>query len=202
MALAKAHSMGCSVINSWVSRAKSWNDQGKFYVHSSYALLEKLAPTFVDNCPFVGNCLTLKMMCHTMIPGWKHMICPKDCLGLVLGWTITRGSLIALQMIFLSRKFFIVFVIWKAYCCRSVWEAQGWMHTTAIRLTDSTIETSSTGKAFKFEKCMGNNGWYKALSSAIKLLKNPGEVLQLLTHDHYKSSLLCFFPNRIIQLTF
>ncbi len=60
-------------------------------------LLEKFGPMFPGNMPFdeSGMIVEFKYTC-----GQKRKVQPKDCLGLVLVWTRTSGSLNVLSFIF------------------------------------------------------------------------------------------------------
>jgi len=62
------------------------------------SLLQKFAPLFDDYTPFHTSHILLKQ--DPSKGGRPRMVRPEDCLGLVLVWTRTRGSLAALQLIF------------------------------------------------------------------------------------------------------
>ena len=62
------------------------------------SLLQKFAPLFDDCTPFNTSHILLKQ--DPLKSGRPRKVCPEDCLGLVLVWTRTRGSLMALQLIF------------------------------------------------------------------------------------------------------
>jgi hypothetical protein len=62
------------------------------------SLLQKFAPLFNDYTPFNTSHILLKQ--DPSKGGRPRKVRPEDCLGLVLVWTRTRGSLTALQLIF------------------------------------------------------------------------------------------------------
>jgi len=62
------------------------------------SLLQKFAPRFDDYTPFNTSHILLKQ--DPLKGGRPRKVRPEDCLGLVLVWTHTRGSLTALQLIF------------------------------------------------------------------------------------------------------
>ncbi len=57
-------------------------------------------PVFDSYTPFVPSGTSCFEREKQPKKGRQRMICPEDCLGLVLAWTRTRGSLMALQLIF------------------------------------------------------------------------------------------------------
>jgi hypothetical protein len=65
---------------------------------SFVSLLQKFAPIFDDYTPFNMSHILLKQ--DPSKGGRPRKVRPEDCLGLVLVWTRTRGSLMALQLIF------------------------------------------------------------------------------------------------------
>ncbi len=58
------------------------------------------APVFNSYMPFVPSGTPFFEWDKLPNKGWKRKIQPEDCLGLVLAWTRTRGSLMALQLVF------------------------------------------------------------------------------------------------------
>ncbi len=62
------------------------------------SLLQKFAPLFDDYTPFNMSHILLKQ--DPSKGGRPRKVHPEDCLGLVLVWMCTRGSLTALQLIF------------------------------------------------------------------------------------------------------
>jgi hypothetical protein len=60
-------------------------------------VLKKFAPMFLGHTPFnkSGMIDEFEYIC-----GRRRVVQPEDCLGLVLVWTCTRGSLHVLQLVF------------------------------------------------------------------------------------------------------
>jgi len=65
---------------------------------SFVSLLQKFAPLFDEYTPFNTSHILLKQ--DPSKGGCPRKVCPENCLGLVLVWTRTRGSLTALQLVF------------------------------------------------------------------------------------------------------
>jgi hypothetical protein len=63
-------------------------------------LLAKFEPLYFSYSPYSVNGKIVRMREHVVTKGRPHPLGPADCLGLVLGYTRTRGSLYALQMVF------------------------------------------------------------------------------------------------------
>jgi hypothetical protein len=81
------------------------NDQGLitltgFDCASFVSLCEIFAPVFDSYTPFIPSGTSCFEREKLKNKGRKQKIRPEDCLGLVLAWTRTRGSLMALQHIF------------------------------------------------------------------------------------------------------
>jgi hypothetical protein len=67
--------------------------------HNSFTTLQqKLSPAFDDYTPFSKQQIELKE--DPKNGGQPRVMRLEDCLGLVLVWTWTRGSMTALQLIF------------------------------------------------------------------------------------------------------
>jgi len=63
------------------------------------SLYEIFSPIFDSYIPFIPSGTSCFDQEKLKNKGRKQKICPEDCLGLVLAWTRTRGSLMALQLI-------------------------------------------------------------------------------------------------------
>jgi hypothetical protein len=92
-------------VSVWRKLYEAHNDQGLitltgFDCACFASLCEIFAPIFDSYTPFIPSgksCFERKKQKNK---GMKQKIRPEDCLGLVLAWTRTRGSLMALQLIF------------------------------------------------------------------------------------------------------
>ena len=88
----------------WRKVYEAQNDQGLitltgFDCASFVSLCEIFAPVFDSYTPFIPSGTSCFEREKLKNKGWKQKIRPEDCLGLVLAWTRTRGSLMALQLI-------------------------------------------------------------------------------------------------------
>jgi hypothetical protein len=83
----------------------SWNDQafitftGLEYSSFQY-LLDKFTPLYNHYSPYSDSGRIAVLSERQVKKGRPHSLGPADCLGLVLGYTRTKGSLFALQMVF------------------------------------------------------------------------------------------------------
>jgi hypothetical protein len=68
--------------------------------HAFDSLCGIFAPNFDSYNPFVPSSKSCFGCMKQTIKGRPQQIRPEDCLGLVLAWTRTWGSLMALQLIF------------------------------------------------------------------------------------------------------
>ena len=89
----------------WRKVYEARNDQGLitltgFDCASFGSLCEIFAPVFDSYTPFIPSGTSCFKREKLKNKERKQKICPEDCLGLVLAWTRTRGSLMALQRIF------------------------------------------------------------------------------------------------------
>ena len=91
--------------SAWRKLYSAQNDQGMitltgFDCASFASLCALFAPVFDSYTPFVPSGTSCFEQEKLPNKGRKRMIRPEDGLGLVLAWTRTRGSLMALQLIF------------------------------------------------------------------------------------------------------
>jgi hypothetical protein len=123
----------CSLLDqsrsAWCHLYESGNDQGMItlngFDHATFNLLcEIFTPIFNSYTPFVPTGVSCFEHTKEQNRGRNRMIQPEDGLGLILAWTRTRGSLMALQLIFgmtytnlddylLFAKRIIVMVLWE-----------------------------------------------------------------------------------------
>ena len=195
--------------STWRRLYEAQNDQGMitltgFDCASFASLCELFAPVFNSYTPFVPSGMSCFEWTKLPNKGRKRNIRPEDCLGLVLAWTRTRGSLMALQLIFgmtysnlddylLFGKRIIVMVLKnddrarvQIPCSETIDGYKDMVRNRHPFLTDVwctmdgvklTLEQS--GDALIQEKYY--NGW---------------------THDHYVTSVLCFCPDGTIPIAY
>jgi hypothetical protein len=195
--------------SAWRRLYEAQNDQGMitltgFDCASFASLCVLFAPVFNSYMSFVPSGTSCFKWENLPNKGRKQKIQPEDCLELVLAWTRTRGSLMALQLIFvmtysnlddylLFGKQIIVTVLKNddrarilLPCLKNIDEYKHMARNRHSFLTDVwcimdglklTLEQSSD--ALIQERYY--NGW---------------------THDHYVTSVLCFCPNGTIPIAF
>ncbi len=68
-----------------------------FNCESFDRILEKFGPIFSEHTPFDASGMIVDFV---YVQGWKRVVQPADCLGLVLVRTHTRGAMNVLQLVF------------------------------------------------------------------------------------------------------
>jgi len=97
--------------SAWRKLYEAGNDQAMitltgFDCASFASLLLLFAPVFTAYTPFVPSGTSCFEWEKHPSRGRKRKIKPEDCLGLVLAWTRTRGSLMSLQIIYNPNCFY------------------------------------------------------------------------------------------------
>lgn len=195
--------------SAWRKLYDAQNDQGMitltgFDCASFASLCALFAPVFDAYTPFVPSGTSCFEQEKTINKGRKRMIRPEDGLGLTLAWTRTRGSMMALQMIFgmtysnlddylLYGKRVIVKVLGNNSQARvcvpssdKIAEYKEMVRSRHPNLTDVwctmdglKLTLQQSGDALIQERYY--NGW---------------------THDHYVSSVMCFCPDGTIPIAY
>ena len=195
--------------SAWRKLYEAGNDQAMitltgFDCASFASLLLLFAPVFNAYTPFVPSGTSCFEWEKHPKRGRKRKIQPEDCLGLVLAWTRTRGSLMSLQIIFgmtysnlddylLFAKRIIVMVLRK--------------HDKA------SVRIPSPEKVDEYKQLVRNKHQFLTdvwcTMDGLKLtLEQSGDALiqerfyNGWTHDHYVSSVLCFCPDGTIPIAF
>jgi len=166
------------------------------------SLLQKFAPLFDDYTPFNMSHILLKQ--DPSKGGRPRKVHPEDCLGLVLVWMCTRGSLTALQLIFgmtcSNLCMYLRFgrrVIVEALKCDSL----------------TQIVIPSNEKIASYKEAVGV--MYPLLSNVWSTMDGLKLYLQQLgnteiqacfyngwTHGHYVTSVFVFCPDGTIPIAF
>ena len=195
--------------SAWRTLYDSQNDQGMitltgFDRGTFDSLCVIFAPVFDSYTPFVPPGTSCFERRKQPKKGRPRMIRPEDCLGLVLAWTRTRGSLMALQLIFgmtytnldehlLFAKRVVIKVLRNHPMARvkipsseKIAEYKGMvcnrhqnLHDVWCTMDGLKITLEQSGDALIQEEYY--NGW---------------------THDHYVSSVICFCPDGTIPIVF
>jgi hypothetical protein len=166
------------------------------------SLLQKFAPLFNDYTPFNTSHILLKQ--DPSKGGRPRKVRPEDCLGLVLVWTRTRGSLTALQLIFgLSCSNLCMYL---RFGCRVIVEALKIDSLAMIAIPSNEIIAL-------YQEAVG--AIYPLLSDVWSTMDGLKLYLQQLgnteiqacyyngwTHGHYVTSIFVFCPDGTIPIAF
>jgi hypothetical protein len=173
-----------------------------FDYNSFNAVSEKFSSLFDAYTPFQknDNTITLKRSCR----GRKRVIPAVDCLGLVLAWTRTRGSMAVLQMIFgLTMTNLSTYL---RFGRRSVIEVLKNDPYATIRLpTENEMQQYTHAIAGKHPSLGAQKVWCTVDGLKLMLQQAPNSMIQEQfyngwTHDHYVTSVLCFCPDGTIPI--
>ena len=166
------------------------------------SLCEIFAPVFDSYSPFIPSGTSCFEHEKIKNKGRPRKIRPEDCLGLVLAWTRTRGSLMALQLIF-----GMTFSNLDDYLLFAKW-----IIVKVLRKDQRTqVRIPSSEKIEEYKEMVRN--WHPFLTDVwctmdgLKItLEQSGDALiqerfyNGWTHDHYVSSVLCFCPDGTIPI--
>lgn len=132
------------------------------------------------------------------------MIRPEDCLGLLLAWSRTWGSMMVLQLIFgMTMTNLSIYV---RFAHRIIIEVLHDDPMAAIQLPSrNKIEEYKNAIQQKHRKL--ENVWCTIDGLKLKLQQAPGQCIQERfyngwTHDHYVTSVLCFCPDGTIPIAY
>jgi DDE superfamily endonuclease len=195
--------------SAWRKLYSAQNDQGMitltgFDCASFAALCVLFAPVFDSYTPFVPSGTSCFEREKLKNKGRKRMIRPEDGLGLVLAWTRTRGSLMALQLIF-----------GMTYSNLDDYLLYGKRIIVKVLRNDprSSVKIPSSERIAEYKEMVSNRHPYLTdvwcTMDGLKLtLQQSGDALiqeryyNGWTHDHYVSSVLCFCPDGTIPIAY
>jgi hypothetical protein len=163
--------------------------------------LKKFAPMFSGHTPFDAIGMIAEFV-YTQ--GQKRVVQPKDCPGLVLVWTRTRGSLNVLQLAF-GLTYSNLSVYLRFGMCLIV---ETFRHNLLAKVKIPSAEEIEMFKAaFAEQHLLLTDCW--ATMDGLKLyLQTVGNVYiqerfyNEWLHDHYVTSAFCICPNGTIPNTF
>ena len=169
-------------------------------IDALHYLFEKFAPLFDNNSPFLSG--TIEPIRPNF--GRPRKIRHEDCVGLVLMWTRTRGSLMTLQMIF-----------GMTMTNLAMYLKFGKRLLVEILRNDkhARIRIPTAAKIEEYRKAVGerhpclDDVWVTMDGLKLDLEQAPLEDTQNRfyngwTHGHYVSSVFCFAPNGTIPIAF
>jgi hypothetical protein len=168
------------------------------------SLCEIFAPSFDSYTPFIPSGTSCFEREKLKNKGRKQKIRPEDCLGLVLAWTRTRGSLMALQLIFgmtfSNIDYYLLF---------------GKRIIVMVLRNDqrASVQIPSSEKIEEYKEMVKNRHpfltdvWCTMDGLKITLEQSGDALIQERfyngwTHDHYVSSVLCFCPDGTIPIAY
>ena len=193
-------------LSPWRKLLGSRNDQAfitmmGFDAESFDKILVKFGPMFSGHTPFHDSGMIVEF---EYIRGRKREVQPEDCLGLVLVWTRTRGSLNVLQLVFgLTYSNLCVYL---RFGIRLIVET--FRNDPLARVSIPSVEEiESFQEAFAERHPLLNDCW--ATMDGLKLyLQSAGHAdiqeryYNGWTHDHYVTSVFCFCPDGTIPIAF
>jgi len=193
-------------LSPWRKLLASQNDQAYitmmgFDCESFSMILEKFGPIFSTHTPFDKSGMIVEF---EHIRGRKRVVQPEDCLGLVLVWTRTRGSMNVLQLVFgLTYSNLSVYLRFGIRLIVEIFSDDP-LARVAI---PSAVEIESFKAAFAERHPILNDCW--ATMDGLKLYlqqAGTGEIQERFyngwTHDHYVTSVFCFCPDGTIPIAF
>jgi hypothetical protein len=164
-------------------------------------ILDKFGPMFSGHTPFDASGMIVEF---EYVSGRKRVVQPADCLGLVLVWTRTRGSLNVLQLVFgLTYSNLSVYL---RFGIRLMVET--FKNDPLARVAIPSGEDIESFKvAFAERHPLLTDCW--ATMDGLKLyLQSSGnsDIQERFyngwTHDHYVTSVFCFCPDGTIPIAF
>jgi hypothetical protein len=195
--------------SAWRRLYDSRNDQGMItltgFDHAAFDFLCGIfAPVFDSYTPFVPPGTSCFERTKQPKKGRPRMIRPEDCLGLVLAWTRTRGSLMALQLIFgMTYTNLDEYLLFGKRIIIKVLRG----HPMAqVKIPSS--EKIAEYKAMVYNRHPNLHDVWCTMDGLKITLEQSGDALVQeqyyngWTHDHYVSSVICFCPDGTIPIVF
>jgi hypothetical protein len=163
-------------------------------------LLAQFEPLYFRYSPYSMNGKIVTMRENDVTKGRPRLLGPADCLGLVLGYTRTTGSLYALQMVFgASHSVLCLFLKFSMRLLFRVLKEEA----------DTKIALPSAQEVAEFQEVVKTN--FPALDGAwcvmdglkVKIQKSGDEATQNASyngwlHDHFVGCVFVFAPSGVI----
>ena len=172
-----------------------------FDVDSFEKILDKFSPVFLTHTPFDASGMIVPLDDHR---GRKRKVLPADCLGLVLVWTRTRGSMNVLQLVF--GLTYTNLNVYLRFGIRLIVEIFRSDPLARVSLP-SPDEISSYMSAFRERHPLLTDCWATMDGLKLHLQASGNSDIQERfyngwTHDHYVTSVFCFCPDGTIPIAF
>jgi len=195
--------------SAWRKLYEAQNDQGiitltGFDYVSFASLCVIFAPVFDSYTPFIPSGTSCFEYEKIKNKGRPRNIRPEDCLGLVLAWTRTRGSLMALQLIFgMTYTNLDDYLLFVKRILVKVLSDDPW----------ANVQIPSSEKIEEYKAMVRSrhtfltNVWCTMDGLKLTLEQSGNAIIQERfyngwTHDHYVSSVLCFCPDGTIPIAY
>ena len=172
-----------------------------FYCDSFEKILEMFAPMFYGHTPFDSSGRIVDFEYTT---GRKREMRAADCLGLVLVWTRTRGSLNVLQLVF--GLTYTNLSVYLRFGIRLIVET--FQDDPLARVSIPSAEVIDDYKAaFGARHPLLHDCWATMDGLKLQLQQSGNTAIQERfyngwTHDHYVTSVFCFCPDGTIPIAF
>jgi hypothetical protein len=171
-----------------------------FDCESFQKILEMFAPMFHGHTPFDSSGLIVEFEYKT---GRKREVTAADCLGLVLVWTRTRGSLNVLQLVFgLTYSNLSVYLRFGIRLIVETFHD----HPLARVCIPSAEDINDYKAAFGARHPLLHDCWATMDGLKLQLQQSRNTAIQERfygwTHDHYVTSVFCFCPDGTIPIAF
>jgi hypothetical protein len=172
-----------------------------FDFESFEKILERFAPMFSGHTPFNSSGMIDEFEYTT---GQKREVKPADCLGLVLVWTRTQGSLNVLQLVFgLTYSNLSVYLRFRIRLIVDFFHNDPLAHVSI----PSAEVINEYKAAFGARHPLLHDCWATMDRLKLHLQQSRNRAIQERfyngwTHDHYVISVFCFCPNGTIPIAF
>jgi hypothetical protein len=191
-------------LSPWWKLLASRNNQAFITMMGSDAdsfdrLLLKLGPMFSGHTPFDESGMIVEF---NYITGRKREVQPEDCLGLVLVWTQTRGSLNVLQLVFGLN--YSNLSMYLRFCVR-LFIKMFRDNPFAWVSNPSAEEIESFKEAFAAQHPLLPDCWATMDGLKLYLQQSGNAIIQEhyyngWTQDHYVMPVFCFCPDGTIPI--
>jgi hypothetical protein len=164
-------------------------------------IFERFPPIFSWHTPFDSSGMIVEFE-YTM--GQKREVKPADCLGMILVWTWTRGSLNVLQLVFgLTYSNLSVYLRFGICLIVEIFHSDPFTRVSI----PSAEDINDYKAAFGAWHPLLHDCWATMDGLKLHLQQSGNTAIQErfyngCTHDHYVTSVFCFWPNRTIPNAF
>ncbi len=172
-----------------------------FDVDSFETILKKFSPMYLTRTSFDASGMIVPLDDPR---GRKRKVLPADCLGLVLVWTQTRGSMNVLQLVFgLTYTNLSVYLRFGIRLIVEIYGDDPLVRVSLPSAEDITTYMSAFGERYPLlNDCWVTMDGVKLYLQASGNLEIQERYYNGWTHDHYVTSVFCFCPDGTILIAF